>query len=157
MLPPGMPATRLLVLSVPVLAACAGQEYRARPIEARELASAFAARRLEDPDLAPLARTEGEGASLTLHWDADALTRVALAVRPELALAAAEIDRARAAVVTAGVRPNPTLVLDPEIVPGADEPWILGWVLNLPLELGGQRRLHVRAAEEKLGAERFRL
>ena len=142
--------------SVLVVAACAFQKYEARPLEARPLADAFAARRLTDPDLAALARSEAGGAD-ELHWDADALTRVAFAVRPELALARAQIEEARAAVVSAGVRPNPTLVLDPEIVPGASDPWILGWALNIPLELGGQRDLRVRAAEEKLAAEQFRV
>jgi len=140
-------------------AACTSQRYEARPIEARELASTFAARRLEDPDLAPFARPapSAGGTSTTLHWDSVALTRVALASRPELALARAQIEQARAAIVSAGARPNPTLIVDPEIVPGAAEPWILGWVLNIPLELGGQRDLRVRAAEENLGAEQFRL
>jgi outer membrane protein TolC len=138
------------------LAACAPQKYEARPLEARRLVDEFVGRRLEDPDLAVLARAAA-GDPGELHWDFEGLTRVALVQRPELALASAQIEEARAAVVTAGARPNPTLSIDPEIVPGAADPWILGWILDVPFETGGRRDLRVRAAEEKLSAEQFRL
>ena len=155
MLPPGMPAQRLFPAIALAIAACAAQHYEARPLESRSLASAFTARRLEDPDLATFAHpAEGEG---SLRWDFEALTRVALVQRPELDVARTRIDEARAAITTAGARPNPTLSIDPEVVTGADDPWILGWFLDIPLETAGKRGLRVRAAEEKLSAEEYGL
>ncbi|MEQ1895611.1 MAG: hypothetical protein ABL998_23985 [Planctomycetota bacterium] len=76
--------------------------------------------------------------------------RLALTQREELRVAAAEVEQARAAVLTAGTRQNPSLAFTPEFVPGAGRPWILAWALALPLDLLGTRALRSEVAEREL-------
>ena len=142
--------------AVLVLVSCATRSYVEQPLEVEPLAATFAARRLDDADLAALAPVHA-GEEGPVPWDADALTRVALALRPELDQARAEIEEARAELVGAAVRPNPVLEVTPEVVPGASDPWILTWILELPIQTGGRRQLRVEAAEAHLRAEEFRV
>jgi len=59
-------------------------------------------------------------------------------------------------IETASARPNPTLVLDTEAIPAASgsQRWVLGGVLDLPIETANKRGLRKLAAEERsLAAE----
>src|SRR5690349_7495274 len=49
-------------------------------------------------------------------WTVEGLTRQAVAASPVVAAARAEYHAARAAIGTAGERPNPTVALSPQIV-----------------------------------------
>src|SRR5262245_1068934 len=129
-----MSSVGISLIGALLLASCALHEYDARPLEADPLATAFLARRLDEPELLALAHpAPGPGPSPMPSWDGASLTRVALALRPELEVARTAVEEARAAVVTAGARPNPKLEIDPEVALGADDPWILGWALAIPL------------------------
>lgn len=138
----------LWVMSTAVLGACAFRAFEERPLDATASAMAFAERSLDSPELVAFARaTLGpETAFPPAAWTPELLWLAAFYYRSELDVARAELDEARAAMETAGARPNPRLVLEPEVVPGAAEPWILSWILELPLESAGKRDLRIERA-----------
>ena len=83
---------------------------------------------------------------------------------PDLRLAAQTVAAARARVVTAGTRPNPTLGIDREQLGGDDSYHETVLSVAQTLDLSGQRgarreaaRREVAAAELRLGAERARV
>ena len=83
---------------------------------------------------------------------------------PDLRLAAQGVAAARARVVTAGTRPNPTLGIDREQLGGDDGYHETVLSVAQTLDLSGQRgarreaaRREVAAAELRLGAERARV
>ena len=89
---------RLIVASL--VLACAGcTQFAARPIDASRSAAKLSGRRLA-------AKT----------WTLKALADEAVRNHPDVALARAQYATAKAAVRTAGERPNPTLLLSPQVV-----------------------------------------
>jgi outer membrane protein TolC len=78
---------------------------------------------------------------------ATALTTVAWQDHPDLALARAELEAARAGILTARTRPNPTFGFGATRTEGSGpQPWTLTYGLTIPVELGGKRRLRIRQA-----------
>lgn len=83
-------------------------------------------------------------------WDLDALTLAAYYFHPDLEVARAKWVEARAAVMSAGARPNPTLTA----TPGYDSnsasgvsPWFPAVGFDWPIETAGKRRIRVSQAE----------
>ncbi len=138
-----------LLGSLATLAACAPLPYEEHPLDAPARAAAFAERRLDSAELAAFAHENlaPDEPFPPPAFGLDALVLAAFFYRAELDLARAELAEARAGQVTAGARANPRLSLAPEVVPGAADPWILGWNLELPLETAGKRGLRLQAAE----------
>lgn len=124
---------RILAATALLVCACRAP-YQGAPLDPELVASEYAATTVVLP----------HGGSRA-DW-----VRVALEQREELRVAAAEVEEARAAVLTAGTRPNPSLAFTPEFVPGAGRPWILAWALALPLDLLGTRALRSEVAEREL-------
>ena len=155
----GRVSSPLPILASLALAACAFQRYEERPLDAEASAASFAERRLDAPELVAFARERlaPEAAFPPAAWDLDALALTALFYRGELDLARAELAEARGALVSAGARPNPRLALDTEVVPGADSPWILGWLLEFPIETAGKRGLREDAAAARVRAAELAL
>ncbi len=91
------PRFLLAPLLLAVFAGCA--EFSARPLDAARSAAWLSGRRLA-------AKT----------WTLKMLTDEAVRNHPEVALARAQYGTARATVRTAGERPNPTLLLSPQVV-----------------------------------------
>lgn len=137
-----------------VAQACATTPFEPRPLDPARSAEDFSVRSLEAPELAEFLRANrtGEEASGPALWDLEHLTLAAFFYRRELDVARAEASVLRAAVASAGARPNPNLVLDPEVAPGATHPWVLGFTLDLPIETANKRGLRVRAAEARAQA-----
>src|SRR5213594_1178254 len=74
------------------------------------------------------------------QWNFEQLTFVALFRHPKLDLARAELASVRAAEITAGARPNPTVGFTPEYTfnpVGAASPWIATIQFDLPIETAG--------------------
>lgn len=137
-----------------LLAGCAS--YRAKPLEPEKTAAAFEARSLSDAGLAAYARKLGRADWPPAAWDADALTVAALYYHPDLAVARAQREGARAGIRAAGERPNPTLGVSPlEWINNPSQglsPWVTGFSLDIPVETAGKRGarlLKARAAEEQ--------
>jgi len=98
--------------------------YTPHPID-----PAATAERLEKRSLAPKV------------WSLEALREEALHVHPSIAVARAQLDAARAALLTAGELPNPTLALTPQVVTPytALISGTYGIDLDFPIETAGKR------------------
>jgi cobalt-zinc-cadmium efflux system outer membrane protein len=86
-------------------------------------------------------------------WDLQTLSLAALYFNPTLDLARTRLDRADAAVVTAGARPNPTL----SVSPGIPSPYLLTLDFAVPIETAGKRGYRVQSARNLDQAARFGL
>src|ERR1700691_2332364 len=84
--------------------------YHSQPISPEKSADAFEARSLTDDGLRAFLETNHvDGEWPRRSWDLNALTLVAFYYQPALAEARAQWASARAAQITAGERPNPTV------------------------------------------------
>jgi len=116
-----------------------------RPIDPAE-----SARKLEQRSLADAQAFVAEHSGVAgpvARWDLDALTLAAFYFHPDLDVARAEAAVARAAVVTAGERPDPSINLGIEHKSEA-HPWITMLGFDLPIETAGKRGLRRRHAED---------
>ncbi|MHB1618401.1 MAG: TolC family protein [Sulfuricella sp.] len=150
-----------LFLLVTALAGCAS--YTPRPLSPQATAAAFENRTLTAPGLenylaAHLSRAVP--ASPSPSWDFDKLTLAALYYQPDLGVARAQQSVAEAGVQVSRQRPNPSLNFTPaynaDAVAGMS-PWILGWVLNFPIETAGRRGYRETQAAYQRDAARFHL
>jgi outer membrane protein TolC len=136
-----------------VAASCAS--YEAQPLDAQRARNLFEARALNDPELAAFAR-ERLGADAVFppaRWDLLDLTMVAFYEHPDIAVARAGVEVARAKSITAAERPNPTLALNQEYLSNASSgvaPWLLGFGLDLPIEAGSKRDVRIDTARREL-------
>src|SRR5260370_34001543 len=100
------------------IAGCA--HYTPLPLAPEQTAVALESRSLSDPNLRGfIERSLGHPlADWPLKsWSLESLTLVAFYYSPQLDVARAQWSVADAAVVTAGARPHPTLVVTPEYAP----------------------------------------
>jgi outer membrane protein TolC len=86
-------------------------------------------------------------------WDLGTLSLAALYFNPTLEVARAHVEEARAAVVTAGARPNPSL----SITPGIPSPYLFNLDLAVPIETAGKRGHRIESARSLEHAARFDL
>lgn len=128
------------------LAACV--HVAPRPIDPAASARALEARTLADA--ASFVAAHGGGK----QWNVETLTIAALYFHPELDVARAQAAVARAAVVTAGERPNPTIGLPIEHKSEA-HPWITVLGFDVPIETANKRGIRRQHAEELARAADF--
>ncbi|MBU6410107.1 MAG: TolC family protein, partial [Verrucomicrobia bacterium] len=149
----------LIVLASALLASCA--TYHPRPISPATTATAFNARSLDDPGLLAFLQTNGVAAPARSDaWDLKTLTLTAFFYEPSLAEARAQLLAARAAEITAGQRPNPSLSVTPGYdsqIPGAPSPWIVPVSMDWPIETDGKRGDRVARARALSEAARWDL
>jgi len=141
------------------LSSCAFRHYEARPLHPEESALEFSTHSLDSPELEAFARANlpADRSFPPAAWDLESLTQVAFFYRAEPRVSQAELAVARGAVRTSRARPNPNLVVDPELVANAAGPaemWVLGGILDLTIETANKRELRTLAAEARArGAE----
>ena len=115
-------------------------------------------RTLRDAGLQRFLATHGQPAAE--EWDLARLTLAAFFFSPELDLARAQLTEAESNVQSAEARPNPTFTFTPgynqDAVAGVT-PWIMGYAVDVPLELGGKRAYRSAEARHKADAARFEL
>lgn len=150
-----MPTPRLLLVS---LAAALGGcvSYHSKDIDPVASAALLDRRSLEDAGLRKSLAAHGLAAGS--EWDLPRLTLAAFYFNPTLEAARARLAAAEAGVRTAEARPNPTFTFTPgqsDETPGGITPWILGYTLDIPVELAG-KRAH-RTTEAQRVVERARL
>lgn len=142
-----------------VVAGCA--TYQPRPLAPVALAEHFEQRRLDDPGVQHyIARHPGAASGATGSWNLSTLTLAAFYFNPELDVARARWGSAKAAVVTAGQRPNPVLQLPFGLTtnPAAGaSPYLYGLALDLPIETAGKRGYRVAQAEQLSDAARAQI
>jgi outer membrane protein TolC len=93
------------------------------------------------------------------EWDFDTLTLAAFYYHPDLAVARAQWNVARAGIKTAGGRPNPTLTLTPgyNTTHSLPSPWMPAVNFDLPIETAGKRRHRMEAAGHLSDSARFNI
>jgi outer membrane protein, heavy metal efflux system len=141
-----------LVLLAGLLAGCVG--YRAKPISAAKTAAGFEARSLSDPGLRGFLRENGKGAISS--WNFPALTIAAFYFHPDVNVAQAQIDLAKAALITAGERPNPTLSMSPQFAHPLSA-GTYGFTFDVPIETAGKRGHRIMQARHGVAAAGFNL
>jgi cobalt-zinc-cadmium efflux system outer membrane protein len=142
------------------LAGCA--RFQPRPLSPAQNADAFERRSLADPGLkAFLEANDVVSVWPRESWDLNALTLAALHYHPDMDLARARWQAATAAQITAGQRPNPNLTFTPRLnssdIGTGVTPWILGGVLDIPIETMGKRTHRVTQAQHLGDMARFDL
>lgn len=120
--------------------------------------AAWEQRTLHDPGLQRFVAAHGQ--SVGEEWDLARFTLAAFYFSPELEVARAQLAEAEANVGAATARPNPTFAVTPgynvDAAAGVT-PWIMGYALDLPLELGGKRGYRGAEARHKVDEARFGL
>ncbi len=135
-------------LSTALLAGCI--HIAPRPLSPAAAAHELESRSLADARMQQFVAAHLAGVSPPItRWDLNALTLAAFYFHPDLDLARAEAAVARAAIITAGQRPNPTLKLPIEhkAEPGFT-PWITVLGLDVPIETAGKRGFRVHQARD---------
>lgn len=140
-----------------LLPACA--RFTARDISLAGSARTFDRRSLDAPELRAFLQKHGQRAPRGEAWSFEALALAAFYFHPSLDVARAELDSARAAEVTAGARPNPTVGFSPSLNTSSAgvSPWIAALDFDLPIETAGKRGLRLIAARHRTEAVRLRL
>jgi cobalt-zinc-cadmium efflux system outer membrane protein len=154
------PALSLMVLSL--LLGCA--TFQSRPLSPSKAAAQFEARTMESEGLRRfIGRNPGEPPSHwpPESWDLSILTLAAFYYHPDLDVARAGWEIARAGVVTAGGRPNPSASFIPEyrtnLQSSGISPWTLGFVLDVPVETAGKRGYRIARASSLSEAARMEM
>jgi outer membrane protein, heavy metal efflux system len=149
---------RICGLAAGALAATGCAHYVPQPLRPQRDAAALEARRLTDPGLARfLQATDSSLVGPPASWSLDALTLAGLYFSPTLDVARADLGIARAAVITAGGRPNPTISSDiAALTHGATaSPSVLNLIVGIPFVTAGKRGIQVRQAEADAAARRL--
>ena len=145
-------------VAIALLGGCV--HYQPRPIEPASVVMQLDARTLSDPGLARAAEPAHLAAAWPPQiWDLQTLTVAALYYHPDLEVARASWDLARAGLITAGERPNPTVAAGPGYNSSTPAhtitPWILNINLDFTIETAGKRGLRIGQAQGMSDAARF--
>ncbi len=142
------------IFVVVALAGCA--RFQPRPISAEKTFADFDARSLTNEELHTFLQTNQVVAEWpSRRWDLNALTFVAFYYQPSLAEARAQLASVRAAEITAGERPNPTVSLTPTYDTTTSPPWIPGVSFDIPIETAGKRGKRIAQAVFSSEAEKW--
>ncbi len=152
------PTKKLIVICLAFAAVngCAMQRYHGAPISPSETAAGLESRNLQDAGLRVfLEKNLGHPVSSwpLKSWDLRSLTLAAFYFNPEMDIARAQASVAKAAVVTAGARPNPTLSLKP----GIPSPYLFDLSLSMPIQTAGKRGYQILDAKNLSEAARFNI
>ncbi len=135
-----------IIFGVALLAGCA--RFKPEPISPEGTAASFDGRSLTNEDLRAFLETNHAVAEWPRRtWDLNALTLVAFYYQPTLAEARAQYASARAAEVTAGESPNPSVIATPTYDTTTPPPWIPGVEFDIPIETAGKRGKRVAQAK----------
>ena len=133
-----------------VLGGCGAVTESPKP--AMQTTGQHAARRLDDAGLKSfIEKASGRPASST--WDVRQMTLAAFYFNPDLDVARSQWEASKAARITAGQRPNPSIGVTPARDATQPSPWLFGLTINLPIETGGLEPETVTAALTALPAE----
>ena len=146
----------LLATALSLLSGCV--HYHPKPISAPAAADTFDERTLNDERLRHFFEANHETAQWPRKtWDLNGLTLAAFYYHPDLDVARAKWSGARAARITAGERPNPSVSLTPTYDTTTTPPWILGLSFDIPVETAGKRGHRIQQARHLSEAARRNL
>lgn len=131
------------------------QRYQPMPLSPAQMASSLEARTLHDSGLRSFIEQSLSHpiAWPPKHWGLRLLTLAAFYFNPQLETARDQVATAQAAIVTAGMRPNPTL----SISPGIPSPYLFDLGFAIPVVTAGKRQYKIEAAENLSEAARRNL
>ncbi|MDE3181164.1 MAG: TolC family protein [Acidobacteriota bacterium] len=141
------------IVLVVLMAGCAMQKYRPVPVAPAATAAALESRSLDDNGLKSFI-VQALGHSIAWppkQWDLRLLTLAAFYFNPELETARDQVAVAQAAIVTAGMRPNPTL----SVSPGIPSPYLFDLGFAIPVVTAGKRKYQIEAAKNLSEAARL--
>jgi cobalt-zinc-cadmium efflux system outer membrane protein len=131
-----------------LIAGCA--TYHSRPLAPEQTVAAFDTRSFTNENLHAFLETNHiNGEWPRRSWDLNALTYVAFYYQPALAEVRAHWASVRAAEITAGERPNPSVSVTPGYdtqIPGNFSPWLVTASLDVPIETAGKRSKRIAEA-----------
>lgn len=147
----------LSLAAVAALTACApAVRYHPKPIVPATTAQRLESRTLTGPGLRRFME-ENLGHKMSAWppqaWGLRELTLAAYYYNPQMQIARAQAEEARAAITTAAARPNPVLTLSP----GIPNPYLLGLDLLFTRETAGRRKIMVKQASDLSSAARLEL
>jgi cobalt-zinc-cadmium efflux system outer membrane protein len=131
--------------------------YHARPLTPSATLSAIEARSVDDPQLKTFLAANQITVRDATRWDLRALTLLAFYFHPDLDEARAAAAAARAAVTTAGERPNPQLQPSLGYNSTVGPPWIPALGLQIPVETAGKRGYRLAEARHRVQAAQLRI
>ena len=126
--------------------------HRPEPIAPARSAAALETRSLTDARLDAFLRSATANTAGTRVWNLETLTLAAVYFHPDLEVAYARLAVARAAIITAGQRPNPTLSLS--ALYDSPPPLTIGFALDFLLETFGRRGARTAQAQALADAAR---
>ncbi len=159
----GMRPRCALALVGLTLSACV--HYQPRPIAPAETIASLDNRALDDPGLRTFVlQNHAREAAVwpPTTWDLRSLTWAAIYFQPDLDVGRAEWRVAKAGIMTAGARPNPSLDfltqynVDSKAF-GGTSPWTVGPTLSIPIETAGKRDYRIEQARHLAQAAHFNL
>ena len=134
-----------IIVVMAALAGCA--RFQSQPISPEKTFTDFDARSLTNEELHTFLETNQVIAEWPCpRWDLNALTFAAFYYQPALAEARAQLASVRAAEITAGERPNPSVSLTPTYDTTTSPPWIPGVSFDIPIETAGKRGKRIAQA-----------
>ena len=148
------------MLALALVAGCA--RFHPRPLSPAESANKLESRSLDNPELRIFLEKHLNRELNTwpaARWDFEMLTLAAFYYQPSLDVARATWAEARAGIVTAGARPNPTLGFTPQYVfnPAGAPPWVATVNLDIPIETAGKRGSRIEQAKHLSESARLTL
>src|ERR1039458_495177 len=141
---------RLSTILLCLLTGCV--RFQPQPLSPAETSAGLESRSLDNPDLKAFLEKNLNRELSTwpeAKWDFEMLTLAAFYYQPRLDVARAVWAEARAGIVTAGARPNPTLGFTPQYVfnSGGQPPWVATLNLDIPIETAGKRGSRIEQAK----------
>lgn len=147
----------LALAAAALLTACApAVRFHPKPITPAVTAQQLESRSLSDPGLRRfMEKTLGHPLKAwpIEFWTQNDLMLAAYHFNPQMAIARAQAQAARAAITTAGERPNPLLT----IAPGIPSPYLLDLALSFPVQRAGRRRIKIAQATATSAAAEYAL
>jgi outer membrane protein TolC len=149
---------RLSTILLCLLTGCV--RFQPQPLSPAETSAGLESRSLDNPGLKVFLEKNLNRELSTwpaAKWGFEMLTLAAFYYQPSLDVARAVWAEARAGIVTAGARPNPSVGFSPQYVfnPGPDPAWVQTLNLDWPIETAGKRG--ARGAQARHLSESARL
>ena len=151
----------LFLVVVTALSSCA--TYQPAPIERTKLIQSFESRTLHDPALQRhLAAHLGKPSNRWPPdaWDLTSLSLAAFYFSPALDLGRAKLGTSQAVVLTAAMRPNPSLQFPfgyKSNTKAGESAYTFGLGLDIPIETAGKRGYRIAQAEQLSRVARFNI
>ena len=151
----------IVILSVAAVVTSGCTSFVPKPVSPTATLAAYEARTLDNPDLQAFVQKNSPHAAgpwPPAQWNLELLTLAAYYYHPELDVARAKWGVARAGMLTAGMRPNPSINANLQRATGpqaGSAPWTFGLNLDIPIETAGKRGYRIAQASQLSEAARL--